>query len=256
MNSYVDQVKNEIESLLDEGNELQKLLIPPDDESKIRLRSIRNLVFVRRYQMWYTKALNVVKVFVPERLDEFESYHRNPKRGKGIDYATYTLSDFAISLEIKRGNAPLFDIGQAALSKFTQQYLIVRSVEGKLDSIIGNLRAILQADLFDSDLGAANELIKNGHVRAAGALAGVVLEKHLQTVCENHQLSTRKKAPGISDYNQMLKEAEVLDVPNWRFIQRLADIRNLCSHAKDRDPTSDEVEELIAGVDKIIKTLF
>ena len=34
------------------------------------------------------------------------------------------------------------------------------------------------------------------------------------------------------------------------------DIRNLCDHHKDREPTQQEVEDLIKGVEKITKTLF
>ncbi|MBF8277611.1 MAG: hypothetical protein HW390_2684 [Candidatus Brocadiaceae bacterium] len=37
--------------------------------------------------------------------------------------------------------------------------------------------------------------------RAAGDLAGVVLERHLQRVAENHKRPIRKKAPTISDLN-------------------------------------------------------
>jgi hypothetical protein len=47
-----------------------------------------------------------------------------------------------------------------------------------------------------------------------------------------------------------------LDVPTWRQIQRLGGIRNLCDHNKEREPTKDEVIELIGGVDKVSKTLF
>jgi hypothetical protein len=33
-------------------------------------------------------------------------------------------------------------------------------------------------------------------------------------------------------------------------------IRNLCDHHKDKEPSNDEVEELISGVEKVTKTLF
>ncbi len=36
----------------------------------------------------------------------------------------------------------------------------------------------------------------------------------------------------------------------------LADIRNLCGHNKSREATPEEVEELIVGVDQIVRTLF
>jgi hypothetical protein len=85
---------------------------------------------------------------------------------------------------------------------------------------------------------------------------GVVLEKHLKTVTLNRCISLSKKSPTIADYNDALKNADIIDVPSWRNIQRLGDLRNLCSHSKDRDPNLDEVQELINGVKKIIKTLF
>jgi hypothetical protein len=66
----------------------------------------------------------------------------------------------------------------------------------------------------------------------------------------------RKKSATISDFNDALKEGGVLDVPVWRGIQRLGDLRNLCGHNRDREPTSDEVRELIDGVEKTSKTLF
>jgi len=47
-----------------------------------------------------------------------------------------------------------------------------------------------------------------------------------------------------------------IETPTWRFIQHLSDLRNLCDHNKDREPTKDEVNELIVGVTKITKTLF
>ena len=77
----------------------------------------------------------------------------------------------------------------------------------------------------------------------------------MKAVCKNHGITTRKKDPGISDFNQLLKGSNIIDIPNWRLIQFLGDIRNLCHHPKDREPTSDEVEELIGKTDKVLKTI-
>lgn len=93
-------------------------------------------------------------------------------------------------------------------------------------------------------------------IRGAGAVAGVVLEGHLQRVATNHQISISKKAPTISDLNDPLKSAGVYDIPTWRKVQHLADIRNLCDHKKEREPTKNEVEELISGVGAIVKTVY
>lgn len=133
---------------------------------------------------------------------------------------------------------------------------ILKSAEKRFESALFDIREILQADLFDSELGAARELAKNGFFRAGGAVAGVVLEKHLGHVCGQHGLTSKKSHPTISDFYQLLKEKEVIDTPKWRFIQHLGDIRNLCDHGKDREPTKEDVLEMVEGVEKVIKTVF
>ena len=84
----------------------------------------------------------------------------------------------------------------------------------------------------------------------------MILEGHLQRVTQNHNITIRKKTPTIADLNDPLKNAGVYDNPTWRKIQLLADIRNLCSHKKSREPTDDEVVELISGVNWIIESIF
>jgi hypothetical protein len=118
------------------------------------------------------------------------------------------------------------------------------------------MRQLVQADLFDTELDSARELTKHGFRRGAGAIAGVVLEKHLAQVVSNHKIKISKQHPTISDLNDSLKAANILDVPTWRGIQRLGDLRNICDHNKQAEPTVTDVGELIDGVDKITKTLF
>ena len=114
----------------------------------------------------------------------------------------------------------------------------------------------MQADLFDSEIQSAHELLKKGFLRASGAVSGVVLEKHLLQVSENHLLKISKKNPTINDLNELLKINEIIETPLWRQIQRLGDIRNYCDHNKEREPKKEEVLELIEGVEKLLKTLY
>jgi hypothetical protein len=65
-----------------------------------------------------------------------------------------------------------------------------------------------------------------------------------------------KKNPTISDFNEALKTAAVIDLPQWRFIQHLADLRNICDHARTPDPTKAQIDDLLAGVKKVTKTVF
>ena len=114
---------------------------------------------------------------------------------------------------------------------------------------------MLQADLLDAEIKAARRLNKNGSARAAGAIAGVALEKHLNAVIVSHELKISKKTPGINDYVQKLKDEGVIDSQTCRFLQSLGDLLDLCYNTKS-EPKKEDVEELINGVDKIIKTLF
>ena len=131
---------------------------------------------------------------------------------------------------------------------------ILEAINARFESSLFDIRQ-LQADLFDSELDAARELLRSGFLRASGVVVGVVLEKHLQEVCASHSLTIRKKNPTIGDLNDALKDASVIDIPAWRFIQRLGDLRNLCGHQKEREPTKEEVSELVEVGAKITKSV-
>lgn len=209
------------------------------------------------YQTWYSEAKVLIKQLLPDRLDDFIRFYEKPKARKDITYENYRIEDFLQSLIITKDWPETKVVGpDAAILQFRQQQAILAAVLARFESSLFDIRQLVQADLFDSELSAALELLKNGFIRASGAVAGVVLEKHLAQVAENHNIKTRKKHPTISDFNDLLKKGDVLDTPSWRQIQRLGDIRNLCDHNKEREPTKDETNELISGVEKFIKTLF
>lgn len=212
------------------------------------------LTFHHHYETWYSEALAVITQVLPDRTDDFRSLYKIERR-KEIDFASYTLSDYQIGLRITRGYENLFDPDSAAVAKFSQQLNIVRAAKAIFGSRLVDISAVLQADIFESELDAARELLKNGYDRAAGVVAGVVLEEHLGQIAKARRLTVRSKSPTISTYNDALKDASAIDVPTWRFIQRLGDIRNLCGHAGSRDPTRSEVSELIDGVDRVTKTV-
>lgn len=225
-----------------------------DEETTEKLKEINLPSFKEEYERWYSEAQQVIKQILPDRFDDFIKLYKNEKR-KETDYLTYTISDYLIGLRVTRGYEVKAD-GKAAFPKFEQQMNILKSVQSRFESSLYDIKHILQADLFDDELDTADELLKNGFIRAAGAVAGVVLEKHLNEVCKSHKIHIKKKSPCISDYNDILKNENVTDVPTWRFIQHLGDIRNLCDHSKEREPTNEEVKDLINGVKKITKTLY
>lgn len=214
------------------------------------------------YQTWYTRALAVVRELLTDRSDEFvRLYRADRKSEKDISALSYGIDDFLLGARAQvreRSSHELkdaFDHETAVFSKLQQQVTILESAHARLNDVLANLRGVLQAELFDTELDTARELLRTGHLRAAGAVAGVVLERHLSSVAAAHNVKVRKKAPTISDWNEALKAADVVDIPVWRNVQRLSDLRNVCCHDKKREPSADEVRELIDGTDKVAKTL-
>jgi hypothetical protein len=224
------------------------------EREELKKDGIALLDFASEYDSWYSVALQVVRQLLPDRLDDFIAQYKLEKR-KDVDFLTYTVSDYLLGLRTSLGGQLIAD-GKAALPKMKKQVAILASAKAVLQSKLVDLTEVLQGDLFDNELDAASSLCKRGFVRAAGAMAGVVLEAHLKHVAERHSLKSRKAKPTLSDLNQLLKDNEVVDTPKWRFIQHLTDLRNLCDHHGDREPTKEEVAELVDGVSKVSKTLF
>ena len=220
------------------------------------------IVFETHYQGWYTEAYALIKQLLPDRLEEFKELYMGRGNSDPTDSRDYNIQHWLRGIrspQINDGYARekrLFQDIEIAGLRTQSQVQILRSVRGIFKSSLFDIRQMVQADIFDSELEAASALSKQGFTRAAGSVAGVVLEKHLSQVVTNHNLTINKQNPTISDFNNALKDNSTLDIPTWRQILRLGDIRNLCSHNKDRDPTKEEVDELINGVDKYTKTLF
>ncbi len=210
------------------------------------------------YDEWYSEALAIIRQIMPFRLVDFISLYKNEKRKK-LDVDTYSISDFMNGIILSESfdfNNTNDRANQRLQQKFEQQLSIVKALKQRFESSLFDIKQLVQADLFDSEIATTKELNKKGFHRAAGVICGVIIEKHLAEVCVNHQITVTKKNPTISDLNDLLKNNAVIDVIVWRFLQRLGDIRNLCGHNKDREPTKEEVEELVHGTDKIIKTVF
>ena len=206
----------------------------------------------KKYQAWYSLALPVVRQLVPDRYDEFQSCYSADKR-KDLTLRNFTISDYfvGVSLVAWGDDTPLDQF----VRRFVDQLAIVDAAAARLDSILADVRGALQAEMFDDELHAASVLAKSGFLRAAGALAGVALERHLSAVAERHQVKLKTKEPTIAQLNDPLREAGITDLPTWRFIQRLGDLRNLCDHAKTQEPTKEQVAELLDGVSRITKTV-
>ena len=265
----LDRFKKDLNLLLNKGHDLQfafiasaygekcareKLGVAGVDQAVIDKAVKDAKAFKTNYQEWYSESLTILKQILPDRLNDFKQLYERPVNRKQIDFLTYVISDAIIGLQTNRDGERVAD-DTAAIPKFQAQLAILTSLRIRFSSSLFEIRQLVQADLFDSEIDSARHLLKNKFLRAAGAIAGVVLEKHLKQICDDHSLKVTKKNPSIGDLNELLKTAMVIDVPQWRHITLLGDIRNICDHNKQKEPTEQQVTDLIDGTDRVLKMI-
>jgi hypothetical protein len=269
MPSNLDRFKADLAKLLKTGNALHMAMqhecFEKEFDAQIRKQLkdktddfIKALPsFGTDYQRWYSESIALLRQVLPDRVVDFTRHYEKPKPRKDITYESYRIEDYLQGLEITRGiyKEKVVD-KQAAIPHFRQQLAIVEAAQARFESSLFDIRSMVQADLLDTELEAAEHLAKSKFYRAAGAVAGVILERHLGQACQDHQITIPKKNPTLGDFNEVLKTGSVIDVPQWRFIQHLTDIRNVCDHARTPDPSAEQVADLLAGVKKVIKTVF
>ncbi len=260
--SNLDRMREDLDRLIIDGDLLYTRMVfdlNPDEVLLVYKKSKDELgkalpKFDSNYQRWYSESLAMLSVLLPDRLADFKACYQHARPPKELNHTTYTISDYLRGTQVASGGSVVVT-AKAGRNPMTQQVEIVRAAKARFESSLFDIKAMAQADLFDNELEAAAELNKNGFARGAGAVAGVVLEGHLATVCVNHSVTIGKKKPTIGDFNEALKSANVIDQATWRFIQYLGDIRNACDH-KGKDPSREDVEGLVTGVKKISKTVF
>lgn len=267
MAANLDRFKTDLAALIKTGALLESAMLLEAYDDNVLRRAIGKIsdenfkklksslpIFRTAYEKWYSQSLALLKQILPDRVDAFVRHYEKPKTRKEISWDNYVIEDFMIGLQVTRAGEILVD-RKAAFPKLQNQTAILAAAEARFESSLFEIRQIVQADLFDSEIDAARELLTKKFLRAAGAIAGVVLEKHLRQVCDDHRIPVLKKHPAIGDLNELLKNNGVTEVSQWRHISMLADIRNLCDHNKNKEPTAEQVEDLISGTDKILKTI-
>jgi len=239
-----EQIHKELAALYDQGAALAVSFQKKEEKQ-----------FQYDYQNWYSKALKAIASLTPDRYAEFRSYYEVDPKRKSLGYGTYVVQDYLKGVGPSHHHYPNFNVREQVLTCFFNQLTILKSIEGRVDTVLSNIEGELLAELQDNELIVSRQLAKVSP-RAAGALVGVLIEAHLQKVASTHDVKIAKKHPTIADLNDPLKAASVIDTPTWRKISYLADLRNLCSHKKDREPSKAQVEELIQGAEWLSKNVF
>lgn len=211
------------------------------DVSPENLRDLKRKL-VKKYQRWFSTAHQLVKMYLPEKEEEFVLYYNGSEEvGRGL-----------MQLLQLRGTLPTRNkklIIESFISKFDLQRSILLSIPYVVEIKELNLRKLISADFVEEELEQAELLLKNGFHRASGVLAGVALEKYLKTLCIINNISFSKRDT-ITPLAQKLYKANLIDITELKRIEYLSSIRNKCSHP--HEVTENEVKSLIEGVKQSI----
>jgi len=189
---------------------------------------------LKRYEVWFA----VCKLIVRQYSDRHEVFEKK-----------YPLVKAHVLLDVKKTKDHL-------LNDFTDlldsQVNILHTIIPIISLKETNFKKIITADLLDSELDQAEVLYKHDFHRAAGNIAGVVLERYLKTLCEVNMIEVGEKDTIEPLATKMYKSDKLPDFDKTLFksIQHLASIRNKCSHPKE-DVKQHEVRELLDKVKKI-----
>lgn len=244
--------REELDTLIEEGEKLYQAI---QEECASNNSDKTTSGFRDNYQQWYSLTIEIVRHTLPNRLADFKNHYTYPTERKNLNLDNYRIDDYCNKRQNFRENNYIIPF-KTAIPHFQQQLNILKAAKEMLSSRLLDLKALIQADLFDSEIDAAKELAKKGFLRPAGVICRVIIEKHLHALCYKHKIEIDNKKPAIADFNDALKKEKIITVDTWRFIQCNNDICVICCHEKEQKPTDKNLTDLINGTNTIIKTVY
>jgi hypothetical protein len=115
---------------------------------------------------------------------------------------------------------------------------------------LASIRSLVQAELFDSELDQASELLSQGYKGPAAVVAGVVLETSLRDLCD--QQSPAIPHGKLDQMNAGLAKAGFYNKLQQKRITAIADIRNSAAHGKWTEFTDADVGDMIKDVQRFL----
>jgi hypothetical protein len=120
--------------------------------------------------------------------------------------------------------------------------------EDYLGGYLSTVRDLVQAELFDDELGQAKELLDKKYHVAAAIIAGVVLETGIRELCKKNNIETGK----LNKMNDDLAKNGVYNSLIQKQIIALAGIRNSAAHGRTDEFTIEQVENMIKEVETLL----
>jgi len=131
------------------------------------------------------------------------------------------------------------------LDKFHSLNAVFRAAKEDYNGgYLTTVRNLVQAELFDTELEQATELLESGYKLAAAVIAGVVLETGLRELSERNDLPHAV----IDKMNTELARKGVYGKLIQKQVTALAHIRNSAAHGKPDEFDEQQVEGMIRNV--------
>ena len=169
---------------------------------------------------WNTRVKNLLSIICGEESQYFHQFEKNEDNRYESSYSIFRNLQ-AIFLAVKED--------------FEGGYLL-------------STRILVQAEVFDSELEQANELLTSGYYTAAAVIAGVVLETALRELCDNRNIEHGK----LDKMNADLAKAGAYNKLMQKRITVLADIRNNAAHGKQDGFNKEDVTDMIDDIKKFL----
>lgn len=135
--------------------------------------------------------------------------------------------------------------------KFIKQYALLSAFKDDYEQgYLVSLKNLIEADIFDTELEQAKELLLSKYKLAAAVIAGIVLETALRSLCDKVNIPHGK----LTKMNDDLTKAGVYNKFQQKSITALADIRNSAAHGKDSEFSHENVENMIRDIESFLGT--
>ena len=176
--------------------------------------------FVDQNQLinWQVKARHLISMVCGQDSQHFHAFEKNEK--------------------------PLF-VGDSNHSVLLRQQAVLLAAKDDYEGgYLNKIRDLIQAEVFESELEQAEELLHTGYLTPAAVIAGTVLETTLRQMCLDKQIAIGK----LDKMNADLAKAGVYNSLVQKQITALAGIRHSAAHGKAGDYGRDDVSNMIREV--------
>jgi hypothetical protein len=180
--------------------------------------------FVDQNQLinWQVKARHLISMVCGQDSQHFNAFEKNEK--------------------------PLF-VGDSNHSVLLRQQAVLLAAKDDYEGgYLNKIRDLIQAQVFESELEQAEELLHTGHLTPAAVIAGTVLETTIRQMCLDKQIAIGK----LDRMNADLAKAGVYNSLVQKRITALAAVRNSAAHGKPEEFTKDDVSAMIRDVERFV----